>query len=366
MKKRLLVILLSVAVMFSLIPAPFAYADSWWQDDDGLWYYLDDEGYCQIGWRLIDGSWYFFDYPYGDMTTGGPWWIDNKPYYFADSGELLSGWGQDYAGDWYYANPSNDNVLASGWLRIGGYWYYFDPYGCWLNCGGVEKINGKMYYLDLDNGRMRTGWIKETYTDDYGDSRTDWYYADSSGVLQQGWRKIGGKWYYFAPESESDYGCFMCCNDVYRINGELYAFDENGALRYGWTHYSNNWSDDDGYHSHSVWVYSDSSGYVQRGWRKISGYWYLFKRWGVMAADEWYQDSQGWCYLGSNGRMVTNGWARDSVGWMWLNGSGRITKSSWIKYNGDWYYLKANGYMATGTQTIGGRTYTFDSSGKML
>ena len=29
----------------------------------------------------------------------------------------------------------------------------------------------------------------------------------------------------------------------------------------------------------------------------------------------------------------------------------------WIQYNGSWYYLNAGGYMVTGWQTIGGKTY---------
>ena len=302
MRKRILVVLLSVTVMFTFMPAYSAYADSWWHDDDGTWYYLDDYGYVQYGWRHIGGSWYFFDYPDGDMLYGGLWWVDGVPYYFTD------------------------------------------------------------------DGKMRTGWIREAYTDEYGYAQEDWYYADSSGVLQQGWRKIGGKWYYFAHEDEVDSGsgCWMCAGDVYKIGGTLYAFDVSGALRYGWTKYNQSWGDYEYDYNLSYWVYSDSSGVVKTGWQKIGGTWYYFNSWGMMAENEWVKDSAGWCYLGSNGKMLTNSWARDSVGWVWLNGSGRITKSSWIKYNGDWYYLKANGYMATGTQTIGGKTYTFDSSGRML
>ena len=51
---------------------------------------------------------------------------------------------------------------------------------------------------------------------------------------------------------------------------------------------------------------------------------------------------------------------------MYMAGNGKVTKSKWIKSSGAWYYLKANGYMATGTQTIGGKTYYFASSGKWI
>jgi glucan-binding YG repeat protein len=49
-----------------------------------------------------------------------------------------------------------------------------------------------------------------------------------------------------------------------------------------------------------------------------------------------------------------------------MDASGKITKSKWVKSGGYWYYLKDNGYMATGTITIGGKTYTFDSSGRWI
>jgi glucan-binding YG repeat protein len=64
--------------------------------------------------------------------------------------------------------------------------------------------------------------------------------------------------------------------------------------------------------------------------------------------------------------MAANEWARDSHGWMYMAGSGKITRSRWIQWRGSWYYLKANGYMATGTQKIGSRTYRFDSSGRWI
>jgi hypothetical protein len=80
----------------------------------------------------------------------------------------------------------------------------------------------------------------------------------------------------------------------------------------------------------------------------------------------WHQFDGVWFYYKADGSLLTNGWAKDSTGWMWMNGSGKITKSQWIKDGGSWYYLKANGYMATGTQTINGKTYRFASSGKWI
>ena len=354
-----------------------------WEADSGeihtenKWYYADPEGVIQIGWRKIDGTWYYFANDDGFMYADGVEEVSGKQYYFAEDGKLLSGWIEEpfeesgsSGVNWYYADPANDGIIATGWKKIGEYWYYFTPAnedgygGGQLHQAGVEEINGKLYYLDRNNGRMRTSWIKEVYGDP---DECDWYYADASGVLQQGWRWIGGKWYYFERTDEYGLGGWMYKNDVYRINGKLYGFDEDGAMQYGWMKLNRPVYAGPGQKGYySFWAYANASGVVQTGWKKISGSWYFFDDEGAMRTNMWVKDSVGWCYLGSNGKMLTNSWTRDSVGWVWLNASGRITKSSWIKYNGDWYYLKANGYMATGTQTIGGKTYTFDSSGRML
>ncbi|MBR1780413.1 MAG: serine protease, partial [Oscillospiraceae bacterium] len=41
-------------------------------------------------------------------------------------------------------------------------------------------------------------------------------------------------------------------------------------------------------------------------------------------------------------------------------------QTGWIKQGSTWYYLNSSGAMVTGTQTIGGKTYRFDSSGKWI
>nr|MCR5846096.1 cell wall-binding protein [bacterium] len=43
-----------------------------------------------------------------------------------------------------------------------------------------------------------------------------------------------------------------------------------------------------------------------------------------------------------------------------------MAKSEWVKSGSYWYYLQANGKMATGTITIGSKTYSFDSKGHWI
>ena len=166
----------------------------------------------------------------------------------------------------------------------------------------------------------------------------------------------------------------------------------------------------------SQWV-NDGKGYcyvnakgkmLSSRWLKVKDNWYYLKASGYRATSEWIDDGTGRCYfnskgvmlssrwltysnnryyLGSDGYMVKNAWAKEKGKWRWLGSDGKAAKSKWIQYNGDWYYLNSSGYMVTGwkkiggvyyyfhptngnmyaggTYTIGGKKYTFASSGAL-
>ena len=101
MKKRMAMTLTALAL--SVIMAIPAYAGTWkyvndqwkyqrgankfaykeWIQDNGNWYYMDNNGVMTTGWQQIDGQWYYFDAE-GYMATG---WIelDGKSYYLDPS-----------------------------------------------------------------------------------------------------------------------------------------------------------------------------------------------------------------------------------------------------------------------------------------
>jgi glucan-binding YG repeat protein len=41
-------------------------------------------------------------------------------------------------------------------------------------------------------------------------------------------------------------------------------------------------------------------------------------------------------------------------------------KEEWYKISGSWYYFDSKGYMVTGTKTIDGRIYSFNSNGELV
>ena len=97
MKRRLAVILAAVAL--SVVMSVPAYAGTWkyvndqwkyqrgankfaykeWIQDNGNWYYMDNNGVMTTGWQQIDGQWYYMDQA-GVMQRG--WFKDNDKWYF--------------------------------------------------------------------------------------------------------------------------------------------------------------------------------------------------------------------------------------------------------------------------------------------
>ena len=180
-------------------------------------YYANASGEIQYEWQYIGGYWYYFE-PRdengwgGELHMNGSEIINGKPYYLSpDDGKMGSdGWikeTQTYDYDdgstetytyWFYANK--DGVLKTGWQSIGGVWYYFEPdenYVTGYMYTGLRVINGKSYFFNSSGAMKAGGWVMDSgsWKDENGEVHTwtDWYYADSSGALAEGWKYIGGK-----------------------------------------------------------------------------------------------------------------------------------------------------------------------------
>lgn len=110
-----------------------------WIQDNGHWYYYDQQGRQKSGWVQVGGAW----------------------YYLASDGKMQTGWVSQ-GGVWYYLNGSG--AMQTGWLNQSGTWYY---------------LNG--------SGAMQTGWLSLSGT---------WYYLTASGSMKTGWYQVSTKWYY--------------------------------------------------------------------------------------------------------------------------------------------------------------------------
>jgi glucan-binding YG repeat protein len=231
----------------------------WYKDSDGDWNYYLPSGKQASGWQLISGKWYYFFNGY--MYSDGEYNIGNATYRFNKSGAMITGWYKYSDGDWSYYLSSGK--LATGWQKIGGKWYYFDKYG-WMENDCIKIIGGKGYKFAKSGYLMyanTTGWVK-IYD---GNGNLDYaYYVSSGGALTVGWKKIGGKWYYF-----DTYDCEMENDEWPRtINNKGYYFRSNGVMQGE----SGGWIKRDSYY----WYYANKGGSLVTGWKKLNGKWYYF------------------------------------------------------------------------------------------
>ena len=103
----------------------------------------------------------------------------------------------------------------------------------------------------------------------------DTYYVNKIGVVLTGWRKLGGKWYYFDETSGK------MATSPRKIGKRIYFFNKKGE----WVKDVNGWkSVTDKEEGGRIWYYFiDGKGYT--GWKKSKGKWYYLDEQGKMVAD---------------------------------------------------------------------------------
>ena len=233
-----------------------------------------------------------------------------------------------------YYFDAEGKKLSEQWLTFGDFTYYIGADGAAST--GFRKIGGKTYYFKDSRGNrkypvgaMELGWQK------IGSMK--FYFADGGypaiggkypGAMLTGWRRIDGKMYYFADTlyPSANRGRMM---DGWRtISGRKYYFGTDGVRRTGFqtiggkTYYFA----DSGYSEYT----SSKQGVMLKALKKIGGKYYFFSEYGVMKT--------GW--IGYNGVLG------------FFNEDGTAA-SGWKKKEDDWYYLKENGIAYTGWLKLG-------------
>jgi glucan-binding YG repeat protein/beta-N-acetylglucosaminidase len=354
-----------------------------WLKYDNKWYYLKNDGHMAVSWMQIGGVNYYFHNTSGYMYSGGTYEIDGKYYTFADNGALQGVvidtdcehvWdegtvtkapGCETEGEitftcTYCGKTRTETISATG--HEWGAWEITKEPTC------VEKgVETRKCVHDPSHAENRdlapTGihtWdegvvTKEATTSEKG-VRT--YTCTVCGetkteeipIKKYGWKVEGGEWHYYDS------------NGVLVTNG--WADDSTGRC----------WMDANGSITRSYWIlcdgewyYLNDSGYLAvNQWTRDRAGWMWMDSDGKITKSKWIKDGGEWYYLKDNGYMASNEWAKDRLGWMYMASNGKMIRSSWLKLNGYWYYLKDNGYMATGDLTIGGKNYSFDSTGKWI
>lgn len=337
------------------------------EDGNTVTYYADANGYLQFGWKLIGGKWYYFEPDSGVMYDDGWYYIGADEYCFAKGGAMRTGWidiTDSWVDDdgikhsdttWYYADSNGH--LKYGWQSIGGKRYYLDPEYGYMYTGKWE-IDGK-WYIFASSGEMKTGWIQQIfkYQNEYEGPKAEisiWYYADANGYLQFGWKLIGGKWYYF----DTDDGYMYCDREGY-IDGSIYFFAKDGAMKTGWMSIPQG--------NYTAWFYLGSDGALKRGWQLIGGKWYYLD-YAMATGFAYTGQPYGYCLFDSNGAFQsgTTGWiqpykAYGNDNWAYVKNG--YAQTGWQSINGHWYYFQNSGLMCRGAIEIDGTSYYFNSNG---
>ena len=204
---------------------------------------------------------------------------------------------------------------------------------------GWKKLGGSWYWFANSAAATQNSWIKQGGT---------WYWLTDSGAMATGWAKAAdGKWYYFDGSGAMRSGGWM------KQGSSWYYLSGSGAMQTGWLSKGGSW----------YWLDPDS-GAMATGWEKASdGKWYYFEGSGAMQSSCWLKQGTAWYYLSGSGAMQT-GWLLTGGAWYWMDPESGMMATGWLENGGSWYYLDpSSGAMATGTAVIDGTRYIFDDSG---
>ena len=100
-------------------------------------------------------------------------------------------------------------------------------------------------------------------------------------------------------------------------------------------------------------------------WNQTGNTWQWVEN-GAAVKDKWVTTVNGQYYINLDG-VVSAGWINWNGNWYYGEPTGanlgNLVKNSFAKVDGKVYYFGENGAMATGTQIIGGVSYTFNADG---
>ena len=277
-----------------------------------------------------------------------------------------------YANTTWFNNYLTDPCFDR-WTRwVAQYYYkceYEGAYDMW-QCTSSAKIAGFSNVVDL-NMDLRPNWSQEGSWVDEDDGRK---YLFDDGTYASG--------------------------DLVYVNGLVYSFDDNNALRYGWQEISGGWyyfDPDSGamqrgwLNLDGVWYYLDPAmGKAVTGWATVNGTKYCFDADRKLIYNDWAADGSTWYYMDKNGHITKNAWKTDDATGakyylgkdgaaytnQWLNsggayyyfGSDSKAASGWLRISGTWRYFdpETNKLLIDGFATSNGKTYYIGSKGSCV
>ena len=197
------------------------------------------------GWHKVDGYWYFFEkggYVYDQYHKG--YFIGTVPsgVYSEDADPFIYHWEKDEKG-WKYVTDHEFQEWEDSDMKQ-------------VHDDRV-RIDGKVYAFDESGYLYTPGWKN------LSDSGL-WIHVEKNGNLSTGWKKLGGKWYFFDLYDGEMVTIGYDTSPVGKSEESFHAFDKNGVWIQG-----NGWKKD----GDGEYVYLKNSRCVL-GWIKDKGKWY--------------------------------------------------------------------------------------------
>ena len=216
------------------------------------------------------------------------------------------------------------SFAAQGWVEEDGTWYFYDKDGSRVE-DTWKKSGDNWFWLDSEEGGAMA-------TDKLIEDDDDTYYVDGNGVMVTNtWVKVVNEdqdddddpaeyHYYYMQKSGKAYKAGDSGKTKFKtIDGKKYAFDEDGKMLYGWVKKddANLATDDSDWEDAEYYLGSWEDGSLKTGWQKITvydqdedddyDYWFNFKSNGKRAEGEKITYKGKTYYFDTDGKMLT-GW----------------------------------------------------------
>lgn len=198
------------------------------------------DGTVKNGWVKENGKYYYYNK--GTLYKNKLFKVNGHIYYVDSSGVRQSGWKTINGKKYYFYYRTG--YAPYGWIPINQKYYYFSKVDGHLYMSHlfVSSTGKTIYYADANGVRVKNKLVSATYQgvkrayyfgSNYN-AVSGWfthkggkYYAlpTTRGVVRNGIRKIGSKYYGFAT-----YGQML--TGFQRINGKLYFFHKTTGVQY--------------------------------------------------------------------------------------------------------------------------------------
>lgn len=307
---------------------------------------------------------------------------------------FAAGWTEQ-DGSWYYLN-SSDAPVTDSWKDLNGYRFYLGNDGVMQKDALIQDDSGNYYYVNGDGAMVKNSWRFITAETDggYSDADNHYYYfgangqaykrtADSDTLYK---KQIDGNYYAFDEEGRmlsgwvNEEGEMLDESDADAFTEGDYYFgepDDGKMLRAQWMEYmdatdaSSNVEGIDYDDYGSLWLYFDANGKKYSApdtadtvEKTVNGYKYSFDQNGVMLSS-FVPATAGTATQNKYFSSESSGYLKKNT-WIYAIPTESMDPEDYEEENYRWFYAGSTGKLYTSDiKKINGKKYLFDELGRM-